>query len=720
MTKELLCTLGPASLSAPVIRRLEALNVSLFRLNLSHTKLEELEKTIAFIQGVSNVPLCLDSEGAQVRTGKLTTNTLKLDAGQFVFCSFEDRTLEAPGLTFYPDGIIREFQVGDLISIDFNSALVQVVDVSNTGVRLRVINSGITGNNKAVTVERDIPLPVLTDKDRAAMTLGHKMGIRHFALSFANSGDDIKLVRDIVGDSFLISKIECLNGLKNLDDIAAGSDALLIDRGDLSRQVSIERIPECQKLILQRGQALKTKVYVATNLLESMVTAPSPTRAEVNDIYNTLIDGADGLVLAAETAIGSYPIQCARMIGSIIERYDSRTLDTSKELESLAIRQSNLIDPHGGHLVYNIAVDDDLSDIDNLKSLIISDADLMDCEQLACGTYSPLDGFMTQAELEAVLNENRLQSGVIWTLPIVLVARSSDLEGISAGMRVRLLDNDGTLHSLIDVSEIYAPDIDRIAASWFGTSSDDHPGVRHLRQNGDTFVAGKVTLVNRRASPFRAYEITPADSRRIFDHKGWSRVVGFHGRNPAHRAHEFIQNAAVERAEADGLYITPVIGPKKPNDFLTDPILKSYELLINKGYYPSNGVLLGAFATYSRYSGPREAVFTALCRKNMGCSHFIIGRDHTGVGSFYEPDANLKMFETLGDIGIEALFFDNVGFDAERGELVEGQGDTISISGTEVREKFRGGEHLPEWFMRKEIQDFILSEIATGKDVFYS
>ncbi len=225
--------------------------------------------------------------------------------------------------TLYPPYVTSQLRVGDFISIDFNSVLVQVVATESDFVSMRVLHGGIVGQNKAVTAERPISLPPLTEKDKAALELGCEIGLNHFALSFANRGEDVAELRRIVGEhAFVISKIESRGGLDHLEEIGARSDALLIDRGDLSREVPLELLPQTQKSILQRAKRIGCRVYVATNLLESMVSMPTPTRAEVNDIFNTLTDGADGLVLAAETAIGQFPIQCASMVSKMIRGFE--------------------------------------------------------------------------------------------------------------------------------------------------------------------------------------------------------------------------------------------------------------------------------------------------------------------------------------------------------------------------------------------------------------
>jgi ATP sulfurylase len=570
-----------------------------------------------------------------------------------------------------------------------------------------------------VTVEREIPMPPLTDKDLAALELGRDMGLTHFALSFASRGEDVQSIRDIVGENaFIISKIESRSGLENLEEIAAGSNALLIDRGDLSRQVPIELLPQTQKSIIHRSKAVDCRVYVATNLLESMVSTPAPTRAEVNDIYNTLADGADGLVLAAETAIGKYPIQCASMVSKIIHGFKLNGYNGSLYYPLDAVSQ--LIEPHGGRLVHREAASADLNDIQRLPRLEIPERELMDCEQFGYGTYSPLQGFMIRETLESVLDIYRLPSGDVWTLPILLQINAEDANNIEFGDRVALTDDQGNVHAFIDVSEIYQYDLDRLALRMYGTADRNHPGVAGLMKRDNYFLGGDVTLVQPLESPIRHYLLTPAQTRFIFTRLGWSQVVGFHSRNPVHRGHEYIQLQALERTGADGIYINPVIGPKKKGDFLAEPIMLSYQTLLEFGRYPKGKVVLGSFFTYSRYAGPREAVFTALCRKNMGCSHFIIGRDHTGVGNFYSRDANRELFESLGDIGIKPVFFDTVGYNSEKDRYEVDKGQSLkTISGTKVRETLQAGEQLPAWFMRDLVQEVLLDELRSGNALFY-
>jgi ATP sulfurylase len=406
------------------------------------------------------------------------------------------------------------------------------------------------------------------------------------------------------------------------------------------------------------------------------------------------------------------------MVSKVIGAFQRNGLDGGQFYPLDAV--SLLMEPHGGRLVHREAGPADLDNIERLPRLAISERELMDCEQFGYGTYSPLTGFMTRETLEAVLDTYRLPSGEVWTLPILLQVNPQDSAAFAPGDRVVLTDEQGIIHALLDVSEIYRYDLESLATRMYATTSRNHPGVARLMSRGDCFLGGDVTLVQPLASPYRHYLLTPAQTRFIFTRLGWSQVVAFHSRNPAHRGHESIQIQALERTGADGIYINPVTGPKKPGDFLPEPILLSYQTLLEFGCYPKGKVVLGSFFTYSRYAGPREAVFTALCRKNMGCSHFIVGRDHTGVGNFYPRDANRELFESLGDMGVKPVFFDTVGYNSETGQYEVDRGQPLTmISGSQVRETLRAGKHLPDWFMRDLVQEVLLAEMRSGKPMFY-
>jgi ATP sulfurylase len=227
-------------------------------------------------------------------------------------------------------------------------------------------------------------------------------------------------------------------------------------------------------------------------------------------------------------------------------------------------------------------------------------------------------------------------------------------------------------------------------------------------------------MFGRLPSQLRQYELSPSQVRFIFSHQGWSKIVGFHTRNVVHQAHRHIQLEALTRCNGDGLFISPVVGPKKVGDFLPKPVLESYQVLLDAGEYPIENTLLGTFSTYPRYAGPREAVFTAMCRKNFGCSHFIIGRDHAGVGDYYPVDANRKIFDVLGDIGIEPIFFDEIVYNSQSNSYGSAKSAGQNISGTEARQIILSGNRLPNWFMHDQVQDHLLRMMAENKPIFYN
>ncbi len=723
-TIKILCTIGPSSMNGETIRRLDSLGVDIFRINLSHTNESSIEKSIAFIKKYTDKPICLDTEGAQIRNGPMSSGRVTFIEGTPVLIHREKITGDYGNIWLNPSHVIDDLEPGDLISVDFDTLLLRVDLKRKAHLKTTVISAGSVGSNKAVTIDRHIELPPLSQKDIKAIAIGKRYAIRHIALSFANSRDDVKVLRDLVGKkTCIISKIESKKGVANLDTILTVSDAILIDRGDLSREETIESLPFLQKEIIEAANNMSVPVYVATNLLESMVHQKTPTRAEVNDIMNTLLDGADGLVLAAETAIGSYPVECVAMIKRMIRSAHSRASAALKANASDRYDTSLILnDPHGGHLIRRMIAEPDRKLISKMKKLYVDDTVLADAEQIATGTYSPIDGFMTREELDSVLNDYKMPSGTIWTLPIVLQCAKDEAAHIRSGDDVALVSrSDDIIYAALRVDDKFRFDIKNTAKLWFGTDRLDHPGVKRLNDNGELFLGGKVRLIKRLDTGLGAYTLTPSQTRHIFEKKCWNTVVGFHTRNVIHRVHEHIQLAALEKYGIDGLFIHPVIGPKKKHDFMPEIIIKSYSLMQEK-YYPKNRTLLGAFLTYSRYAGPREAVFTALCRKNFGCTHFIVGRDHTGVGDFYNPNDSRRLFETLGDIGITPIFFNEMHYCAKCVDYVEKcshpRGSTLRISGTEARNMLKHSKPPPDWFMRKEISKLVLKEMASGNEVF--
>tara|TARA_B100000315_G_scaffold259942_1_gene318249 strand:+ start:2338 stop:4497 length:2160 start_codon:yes stop_codon:yes gene_type:complete len=718
---ELLCTLGPSSLNDHVIKRLEELNVTLFRLNLSHTEISDVANVINFIKERSTIPICLDTEGAQIRTGNLESDSIDIKENSILQVSRDYVLGTNSRINFSPKSVFDQLKESDLISIDFNEVLAQIVEIKRNYIILRVLSGGVIGPNKAVTVERELSLSALTDKDRKAIAIGKNLGVCHFALSFSSCAEDIEILRDLVGsEAVIIAKIESRSGIENFDSIASTTDAILIDRGDLSREIPIETIPIIQKHIATKTNRMGVKLYIATNLLESMINVANPTRAEVNDIYNSILDGAGGLVLAAETAIGKYPVQCANMVVRIVNEYNKHKInmnDVSTQLSS----ESILVKPHGGELVWNQASATDMEDVESLKSIIVGNEILSDSQLLTTGVFSPLEEFMDHKTLTMVLNENQLPNGLVWTMPIVFPVPRKVAESISVGMRIKLVAENGHQHSIMDLREIFPFQLETITKKWFGTTSLKHPGVARLGRLGDHFLAGPVKLISKMPYKHSHYEMTPEECRFIFSHKGWRHVVGFHTRNVPHRAHEYIQFKALEKVCADGLFLNPVLGEKKEGDFLPDTIIKSYELLMKEGVYPKGKAVFGGFFTYSRYSGPREAAFTALCRKNFGCDYFIIGRDHTGIDNYYRNDDNQRYFEELGEIGINPIYFDDIGFDKKNNKYrpMDSSSDLEPISATRFRLALINQKRVPGWFVRRSIQDMLFSNLDAGKRIFH-
>jgi ATP sulfurylase len=349
----------------------------------------------------------------------------------------------------------------------------------------------------------------------------------------------------------------------------------------------------------------------------------------------------------------------------------------------------------------------------------------MDVEQIAIGTFSPITGFMNKDEIDSVLQDYKLLNNVVWPLPIFLQINEENFNSLEIGNCVTLLlNNTNEAYATLLIDNLFKYDLNILSDKIFGTNDTNHPGVKGLMAKGNFFVGGKVQLIKRIPSKYKYYEFTPVETRTIFKNKGWNRVVGFHTRNIPHRVHEYIQLEALEKYNCDGLFIHPIVGQKKKGDFQQEVIIKTYDTLIKK-YYPKGKSLLGAFQNYSRYAGPREAVFTALCRKNFGCTHFIMGRDHTGVDNYYTSNDSHKLLDRLGNIGIDLVLFDNIKYSSikkryvNEHELNDNNNEPfLSISGSEARRMFEEERKPPDWFMRQEVSNIILDNIKRGKRVF--
>jgi sulfate adenylyltransferase len=369
------------------------------------------------------------------------------------------------------------------------------------------------------------------------------------------------------------------------------------------------------------------------------------------------------------------------------------------------------IAPHGGLLINRVSTNgntvEDLASLDKWPTLELDARAAADLELLATGGFSPLTGFMGSADYRRVLSEMRLANGTPWPLPITL--RVNDVDGFPDVLALKGPDVTGVL----EVHEVFTAPREKEAAMVFGTTDTAHPGVAHLYSQGEYVIAGEVRLLRRSTPPFPDLALDPADTRRVFAERGWKKVVGFQTRNPVHRAHEYIQKAALEIV--DGLLLHPLVGPTKDDDISADVRVRSYRVLIEK-YYPRDRVLLSAFPAAMRYAGPREALFHALVRKNYGCTHFIVGRDHAGVGQYYGTYDAQRIFDQFkpDELGITPLCFEHTFYCRECGATASSKtcphdaSARLTLSGTKIRELLRKGELLPPEFSRPEVAQVLI------------
>ena len=736
---KIIVTLGPATRTEEDLRKIKARKVDFVRINMSHSSLEDLQYFIDLSKKVG-IPFIIDTEGSQIRTGFLEEDKIFIEENQEIKIYNHMIQGNVGQINLKPQGVVHQLERGDILHVDFDSLILRVTDTSTIDkgyIKAKAISAGVLGNNKAVAVDagmhKKFDLPALSTKDYESIRVGLENNIEHIAASFMRSARFVDEVRKATNNKMkIISKIECIDALENLDEIIEKSDYLLLDRGDLSKEIAIEKIPLTQKIIISKANKAGTGVFVATNFLESMIQNKKPTRAEVNDVINTILDGAYGAALSAETAIGKYPIACINMMNKLIAQAKigkeaSDIIDNPVESREYLLNndlQSGLMEPHGGKLVNRVMKDDpDEQYIYSLPKLELDQDKQMDVEQIAIGTFSPIQGFMGKADLQGVLDNMRLVDGNVWTIPIILDVEKEFADSLDVGTDVALWDEDAPM-AILHLEEKYEFDKNETNQKLYNTTKEEHPGVRWINKMNPVLVGGKIDLIRRRSSEHKEYELTPRQTRRMFQERGWSKVVGFHTRNVIHRSHEFIQIDAMRRGSCDGLFVHPVIGKKKPGDFHAKYIINAYEQMV-KDFYPKDKVVFATYATFSRYAGPREAIFTALCRKNFGCSHFVVGRDHTGVGDFYHPKAAHEIFDKFDDLGIEPVRFDKIFYSNKLNKHVHEAEDEdhkeeekMHISGTQAREMFEKGKQPPEWFMRPQISSAILDAIKSKQEVF--
>lgn len=376
------------------------------------------------------------------------------------------------------------------------------------------------------------------------------------------------------------------------------------------------------------------------------------------------------------------------------------------------------IAPHGGALVDRIltgaARERALARAAHLKKRTLNPVNLSDLELLAVGAFSPLTGFMRQVDYESVVDTMHLANGLAWSIPICLPLSQELADTYAVGEEIALVEPGGHLVGLLELAEKYAYAKTREAQQVYRTTEDRHPGVARLYGQGDVYLAGDVWLLDWPLNrDFIEFRHAPADTRQMFARNGWSRIVAFQTRNPIHRAHEYIQKTALEIV--DGLFLHPLVGETKADDIPADVRMASYQALL-RDYYPPDRVLLGVFPAAMRYAGPREAIFHALCRKNYGCTHMIIGRDHAGVGNYYGSYDAQKIFGEFrpGEIGITPLFFENTFYCRKCGAVVStktcphAESDHLVFSGTQVRAMLSRGEMLPPEFTRPEVAQILI------------
>ncbi|MFP4500390.1 MAG: sulfate adenylyltransferase [Candidatus Hydrogenedentota bacterium] len=375
------------------------------------------------------------------------------------------------------------------------------------------------------------------------------------------------------------------------------------------------------------------------------------------------------------------------------------------------------IAPHGGQLVDRFLTGDALAAAQDkagsLASIQVDGYTAFEIDGIAKGIYSPLTGFMNESQVRSVLDNMLLKPGVAWTVPILLHVSQADGDKVSVGEEVALQDETGATVAIIKVTEKFSLDKQEIAKKVYRTTEEAHPGVAYTYSHGPVYLAGDIDVLQERTVEHQDYNLPPAQTRAAFNEKGWRRVVAFQTRNPIHRAHEYLTKCALEMC--DGLLIHPLMGTTKSDDIPGEVRMECYHALMEKYYSPAH-VMLSIMPVNMRYAGPREAIMHALIRQNYGCTHFIVGRDHAGVGNYYGTYDAHEIFEELeeGSLQIEPLFFDHAFYSkithsmASKKTCPGGPEDHVFLSGTKVREMLKNGELPPEEFTRPEVAKILV------------
>jgi len=371
--------------------------------------------------------------------------------------------------------------------------------------------------------------------------------------------------------------------------------------------------------------------------------------------------------------------------------------------------------PHGGRLIERKANEKLakrlIEESQEMYKVELNEGLAADVANIAHGVYSPLEGFMVREDYQHVLDSMRLSNDLPWTIPIVLDVDEDFLKNVKEGDEVALYYKGEPL-AILYVEEVYAWNKKEYAKKVFKTTDPKHPGVSRIYSKKEYLVGGPILLIKELPEPFEKYRLWPKETRVLFRERGWKTIAAFQTRNVPHLGHEYVQKAAL--TFTDGLFINPLVGWKKPGDYKDEVIIKAYEALIEH-YFPKESVTFSVLRMEMRYAGPREAIHHAIVRKNFGATHFIVGRDHAGVGNYYGPYEAWELFKKFPDLGITPLFIREAFYCKKCGQVVNEkicphpEEYRIRISGTKLRKMIMEGKKPPEYMMRPEVAEVVLS-----------